>query len=130
MIKVYCDCCKEPIENFGDQVTVGFNNCLIDSVDDEYHFHTACAVRVRNILEDFLSRPVQDEKEDEERKHGKWIVLAEFADKSICTECSICGEEYTYKKGRIGNFVHNCYAKYNYCPNCGAKMDLKAGAEK
>ena len=62
-----------------------------------------------------------------EVKHGKWIVLAEFADKSICTECSICGEEYTYKKGRIGKFVHNCYAKYNYCPNCGAKMDLKEG---
>lgn len=65
-----------------------------------------------------------------EAKHGEWIVLAKFADKSICTECSVCGEEYTYKMGRIGDFVHSCYAKYNYCPNCGAKMDLKEGAEK
>ena len=64
-----------------------------------------------------------------EVKHGEWIMLAEFTDKSICAKCSICEEEYTYKKGRIGNFVHNCYAKYNYCPNCGAKTDLKEGAE-
>lgn len=54
--------------------------------------------------------------------HGRWVLLAEFLDGSIFTECSVCGEEYTYKKGRL-ELVGFEYAKYNYCPNCGAKMD-------
>ena len=54
--------------------------------------------------------------------HGRWVLLAEFFDGSICTECSVCGEEYTYKKGRL-EYIGVEYAKYNYCPNCGAKMD-------
>lgn len=65
MIKVYCDCCKKPIENFGDQVTVSFNNLLTQSVDDEYHLHIACAVRVKNRLNDFLPRHEKEEKEDD-----------------------------------------------------------------
>ena len=48
-----------------------------------------------------------------------WVLLAEFFDGSICTECSVCGEEYTYKKGRL-ELIGFEYAKYNYCPNCGA----------
>ena len=54
--------------------------------------------------------------------HGHWVLLAEFFDGSICTECSVCGEEYTYKKGRL-ELIGFEYAKYNYCPNCGARMD-------
>lgn len=54
--------------------------------------------------------------------HGRWVLLAEFSDGSICTECPVCGEEYTYKKGRLEHIGVE-YAKYNYCPNCGAKMD-------
>ncbi len=96
---------------------------VIDAIVEVLDLHnTVVLIKMANKLR---SQPTADVVEV---KHGEWIVLAEFADKSICTECSICGEEYTYKKGRIGNFVHNCYAKYNYCPNCGAKMDLKEGA--
>ena len=76
------------------------------------------------IIDRIKSAPTADVVEV---NHGEWIVLADFADKSICAECSVCGEEYTYEKGQIGNFVRNCYAKYNYCPNCSAKMDLKEG---
>ncbi len=55
----------------------------------------------------------------------KWIVLARFFDNKICTECPVCKEEYTYKIGQIGEHVKSCYAKYNYCPNCGTKLDLE-----
>ena len=54
--------------------------------------------------------------------HGRWILLAEFANRTVCTQCSVCGEEYTYKTGKIEP-LDVSYAKYNYCPNCGAKMD-------
>ena len=124
MIKVYCDCCKKPIENIGDQINLSFNNLLIDAVEDEYHFHTSCAVRVKNLLEHFLSRPVQDEKEDEERKHGEWdssktriIMGSNFY---FC--CSVCGESDPWQNTTRGHA--------HYCPNCGAKMDLKEGAEE
>lgn len=67
------------------------------------------------------------EKGYRKQRVGEWIVLANFSDRSVCTECSICGEEYTYKKGQIGGYGTSCYAKYNFCPNCGARM--KGGAE-
>lgn len=41
-------------------------------------------------------------------RHGQWI------DTGSGQECSVCGEiQYGYDSGRY------------YCPNCGAKMDLK-----
>ena len=48
----------------------------------------------------------------EEVRHGKWIELPPF--KNIYT-CSLCG--------RWGE--HH----WNYCPNCGAKMDLECENE-
>ena len=60
------------------------------------------------------------EHHKEERK-GRWIVLAKFYDGSICTECPVCGEEYTYKAGRL-ELIGVRYAEYNYCPKCGSNM--------
>lgn len=37
-----------------------------------------------------------------ERKHGEWTVI------NGCVSCSVCGEPNM---------------EWNYCPNCGAKMD-------
>lgn len=49
-------------------------------------------------------------------KHGKWIekmrpIRSKWA--SMC-ECSICGDTV---------WVYDGYRSWNYCPNCGAKMD-------
>ena len=53
-----------------------------------------------------------------EPKKGKWIEVQETLDYSaeyfvqaIGFECSLCGTQ-------MGN-------RWSYCPNCGAKMDLK-----
>jgi len=51
-----------------------------------------------------------------ERKKGKWIKHEPF-DKghkncNVCIECSVCGIWFGY----------DCYARTNYCPNCGADM--------
>ena len=49
-------------------------------------------------------------------KHGRWINVDMFKE-SKNWKCSCC-------KGIIetGYYCYNCY--YNYCPNCGAKMDI------
>ena len=46
-----------------------------------------------------------------EEKHGKWIET-EYKPHVYC-KCSLCGH-----RERIND-------KSNYCPNCGAKMDLE-----
>lgn len=47
-----------------------------------------------------------------EVRHGRWVGRGSIADPYI--KCSLCGQE---KPILLGNF------KFNYCPNCGAKMD-------
>lgn len=48
-------------------------------------------------------------------KHGNWITNDAYKPTKIfsCSEC----------KGliQLGHYAYKCY--YNYCPNCGAKMD-------
>ena len=46
--------------------------------------------------------------------HGKWEYKEEWG-RHVTYTCSICGQTLTTKHGRNGN----------YCPNCGAKMDLE-----
>ncbi len=44
-------------------------------------------------------------------KHGRWIVISEYPKKA---ECSYCG--YPVE--------HELVCWWDYCPNCGTKMDL------
>lgn len=53
-----------------------------------------------------------------EVKHGEWIDKKFFGVNIMV--CSIC--ECMCEVARFENF--------GYCPNCGAKMDLKEGAEE
>ena len=47
-----------------------------------------------------------------ERKHGKWLDVTTLDNEFICWVCSECrhGADFVYEP-------------YNYCPNCGARMD-------
>ena len=45
-----------------------------------------------------------------EVRHGRWIGV-QLGD----MRCSLCKEVYSVCAGLLGD--------YNYCPNCGAKMD-------
>lgn len=52
-------------------------------------------------------------------KHGKWMPVD--PDTRGCTlrfACSVCDNFTTYYEN-----AHKC--DYDYCPNCGAKMDLE-----
>lgn len=54
-------------------------------------------------------------------KHGRWVSLTECANEGVY--CSVC-----YKKVYKADYAW-CNKKNkvrsNYCPNCGAKMDLE-----
>ena len=64
MIVTICDCCKKPIENCGDKVTLSFSPTVTLMNQNEYHLHRACAIRVKNILIDFFARQGTEVKED------------------------------------------------------------------
>ena len=49
-------------------------------------------------------------------KRGEWI-----ATKYHTWECSVCGKNPTTGMG----YVQTRKALYNYCPNCGAKMEVQ-----
>ena len=45
--------------------------------------------------------------------HGKWIDDT-YSNGTYDADCSICGESIKW---------NGCRNNFNYCPNCGAKMD-------
>ena len=67
---------------------------------------------LKEVINDFPSADVQ------EVKHGKWIDLH---DEDVLYEqiykCSVCGKCFVLETGTPQE------NEYNYCPNCGAKMD-------
>lgn len=73
----------------------------IDNEDIYTDFESACIFRM--IREKINNASVADV---EEVRHGKWIDEREDFG---TYRCSVCNKHY-------GN-------QYNYCPNCGAKMD-------
>lgn len=50
-------------------------------------------------------------------KHGKWQVLDNCSNEGVY--CSVC-QKKVYRKSYANQKV-----KSNFCPNCGAKMDLE-----
>ena len=59
--------------------------------------------------------------EAEPVKHGRWISLTECSNEGVyCSKC--------YKKVYKADYawcVNKNKVRSNYCPNCGAKMDLE-----
>ena len=51
---------------------------------------------------------------ENEVKHGKWLLEREPNGKPYCFHCSVCDDDFHH----IGITV-----AYDYCPNCGARMD-------
>ena len=47
-------------------------------------------------------------------RHGRWILEREPNGKPYCFHCSVCDDDFHYICITVA---------YDYCPNCGAKMD-------
>lgn len=88
------------------------------SVNTIYFNSKRNAETVKHIIEVDGSKPNEATVCDmQEIKHGKWIK-SKWIKSMNQRECSLCGYYY---------FSNN--VNYNFCPNCGAKMEGK-GDEK
>ena len=59
--------------------------------------------------------------EAEPVKHGRWLITQEplsWHDVN-CVECSACHESWIYDE----DYGFDDLCDWNYCPNCGARMD-------
>ena len=55
-------------------------------------------------------------------KRGKWIIRDNPGTGWYRVTCSECGEDVTATAPCI-SFYHNARVTWNYCPECGARMD-------
>lgn len=54
--------------------------------------------------------------------HGRWGQTNDDWYGLTTFQCSACGEEYCFEYAEDLSALN-----YNYCPNCGARMDLEDG---
>lgn len=70
---------------------------------------------VETILNQFIDW-IDNAPTIEERKTGRWIPYEEWYGDEYY-ECSVCKEAFTLIDGTPTDNL------YNYCPNCGARME-------
>lgn len=61
-------------------------------------------------------------------RHGRWIIRDNPGTGWYRITCSECGEDVTSTAPCIG-FFPNAKVIWNYCPDCGAKMDVERKEE-
>ena len=73
-------------------------------------------LKEHRTLSNMIISILLDAKEIEaEPKHGRWLTEYEPDGKPYCFHCSVCDSDFSI----VGNKI-----AYDYCPDCGAKMDL------
>lgn len=72
----------------------------------------------QEILEELEAIPAADV---EPVRHGKWGRIGDSWDNRSHFQCSVCGDEWCFEIDEDSQMLMN----HNYCPNCGAKMDLE-----
>lgn len=68
------------------------------------------------ILMDVVADCIRDYEVENKVKRGKWMAQDPCRGYSETYKCSVCGEIVT-----LNTFTRGC--SYEYCPECGAKMD-------
>ncbi len=72
---------------------------------------------IASVLKKVRDAPVADV---EPVRHGEWERTDDDWDSLSTFRCSVCGEEWCFEIDEDLQLLN-----YNYCPNCGAKMDLE-----
>lgn len=89
-----------------------FNILYFDPVDQDYHvgFSSYCLEYVFKWLSEEFEIEDAPAADVAPVVHGRWVpTKAPFMNE--CEDCSVCGYRTVWGH------------RYNYCPNCGAKMD-------
>lgn len=74
-----------------------------------YQYEATCAI---DLIPDADVAPVV---------HGRWL---NFYNDFSCAECDRCGTTFEVTDSESNEGLWNAFKlSYNYCPNCGAKMD-------
>ena len=76
---------------------------------DRFYTHDAGYEDALDNVDDWMDAPPTVDAV--EVVHGRWVEDT-ATDMIACTEC-----------GHAWNTIDNCTETFNYCPNCGAKMD-------
>ena len=103
---------QSPISVFWDDMQIKFENDVYEAVQK-------CNI---DVDRDELIKALRYDRQQYEKgkadavRHGWWI-FEEYPDGYYHWECSICKAWFS-DSARFG---------YNYCPNCGAKMDADKG---
>ena len=53
-------------------------------------------------------------------RHGRWVRIDDDWNSLTTYQCTACDEEFCFEIDEDLPLLN-----YNYCPNCGAKMDLE-----
>ena len=77
--------------------------------------NTATIFDVLGVLDD-VEKIIKAAPINDPVKHGHW------KDFKYDCQCSVCGMQFDYND--------YCTEVFNYCPNCGTKMDEKPGGDK
>lgn len=80
-----------------------------------HHFNSMLTWSKEDILGE-IDRTIKEAKPEDVTRvvHGRWIDAPTVA---FTEECSVCRYLVLWDNGGLH--------RYNYCPNCGAKMDLE-----
>ena len=84
------------------------------------------ALLIAEIMWHFIH--VADTVDAVEVVHGRWIIEDADSGQHGCyeaymiVECSHCGQSHEVETGQFG-WAYGDPFPFNYCPNCGAKMD-------
>lgn len=82
-----------------------------ETMSSDYVYSTK---RIKNLIDE--SPTIEAEPIRMFGEVGKWLVHGKWIGKSIAgystVRCSVCGDVFSENNG-----------KWNYCPDCGAKMD-------
>lgn len=105
-----CDRCGAEINPPNSVTYAGIRRIKNDISDTDYELCVSCANKLRKWLN------------GEEDDNGKWIVRFDGPYNRRRCYCSHCG-----KHNGVGGIAQN--QEKPYCPNCGAKMNIKDGGD-
>lgn len=87
---------------------------------DEQKWDSGCWIRYKMFERILAEQPTVQP----ERKEGKWIIRDNPGTGWYRVTCSECGEDVTSTIPMIG-FFPNATPLWDYCPYCGAKMEVE-----